>query len=756
MSATVGSPVAVALCGVRFSYDNGDTWALDEIDLTIHSGERVCVTGPNGSGKSTLARVIAGLAAPDAGIVTLLDETVFDGTPHPDAYRNARRGIGAVFQHPEDQIVTTVVEDDVAFGPENLGVAHDDIGRRIVASLRAVGMTAARAADPTVMSGGQQQRIAIAGTMAMDPAMVVFDEPTAMLDTEARVEVMTILDTLQSHSVTIVHITHHAEETRNADRVIRMESGRIVSDVADTTGPVTPPVPDDEATVPQASVDTDAVASEEPIITVDQLSFAYPNSIHPVIDGCSFIVRRGETVAIMGHNGAGKSTLARLLCALERPSGGSITIAGIPVATDGAHGVRGASRRDRRRLRAHIGYVMQHPERQLFADTVAQDVAYGPRNQGLDDDEVHARVDQALRMLRIEHLADRSPFALSGGQQRLVAIAGVIACHPDVLVMDEPTASLDAAATTRIHGLIRELRQRNVTVLIITHEAVEAETLADRTITIGSTPSESPDDEAGPAETVPRSLLASLDPRVTMVSFLVLMFTAFAITTPWQLALAALLTLGLMAAGRLRPLRLLRSVRLILGMLVIMGLLNIFVARGGMTLASWGPFAITTGGLSIAALYTLRFALVVLLGAIMLETTTPTALTDAVGSLLSPLRRLGVHTQEIALVLSLALRFLPTLASETRAIVDAQSARGGEVETGSPAKRVRALAAIVVPVFAGTLRHADNLALALDARCYEEGVRRTHWRVLRVRRRDLVFIAVVVLYLAASTVLAIL
>ena len=234
-----------------------------------------------------------------------------------------------------------------------------------------------------------------------------------------------------------------------------------------------------------------------------------------------------------------------------------------------------------------------------------------------------------------------------------------------------------------------------------------------------------------------------------MVTFLVLMFTAFAISNAWQLGLAAALTAGIIAVGRLNPLRLLAAVRLILGMLVVMGLLNLFFARGGDVLAAWGPLTVTTGGVRTAALYTLRFALVIVLGAVMMATTTPTALTDAIGSLLSPLRRFGVHTQEIALVLSLALRFLPTLAREAHAVIDAQSARGGDIETGSPAKRLRALTAIVVPVFAGTLRHADNLALALDARCYEEGAHRTHWRRMRVRRRDLLFVTVAMLYLFA-------
>ena len=772
--------VAVALRGVRFSYGNGATWALDGVDLTVRAGERVCIVGPNGSGKSTLSRIVAGLAAPDAGTVTVLGERVFDGDagPDPDAYRRARRGIGAVFQNPEDQLVTTVVEDDVAFGPENLGIAHDDIGRRIAEALQAVDMTESRAADPTVMSGGQQQRIAIAGTMAMHPAMVVFDEPTAMLDGAARAEVMAVLDSLQARGVTIVHITHHADETLRADRVIRMESGRIVSEGRPRRDDAARAASADQPR-PHSDGGDEPQPDSEPIIAVEHVFFTYPGQTSPVIDDLSLNIARGETVALMGHNGAGKTTLARLLCALERPDDGSITVAGVPVAlarggrrttarerrsgTAGTGHVRKprtASRTQRRALRRHVGYVMQHPERQLFADTVAQDVAYGPRNQGLPEAAVREHVEWALQLLRIGHLADRSPFALSGGQQRLAAIAGVLACRPDVLIMDEPTAGLDARASARIHDLIRTLRAQGVTVLVITHSAAEAAAIGARIITMGQPPhthQSSPHRRAvarrgghgfGRCGRHQRTV-GNPGPRVKMVTFLVLMFTAFAISNAWQLGLAAALTAGIIAVGRLNPLRLLAAVRLILSMLVVMGLLNLFFARGGDVLAAWGPLTITTGGVQTAALYTLRFALVIVLGAVMMETTTPTALTDAIGSLLSPLRRFGVHTQEIALVLSLALRFLPTLAREAHAVIDAQSARGGDIETGSPAKRLRALTAIVVPVFAGTLRHADNLALALDARCYEEGAHRTHWRRMRVRRRDLLFITVAVLYLFA-------
>lgn len=419
---------------------------------------------------------------------------------NPSEYRDARHGIGTVFQNPEDQIVTTIVEDDVAFGPENLGVARDDIGGRIDESLQSVDMAGFRHADPTRMSGGQQQRIAIAGMLAMNPRMLVLDEPTAMLDPDARIEVMRILDMLQRRGTTIVLVTHHHDETMHADRVLRIDGGLLTqveadrdaiaakqviarshADATDAAGstesaaeepggsiaaaspaqpaksgqPVKPAsTKSDTSPIPPAGSASDAIA-------VAGLSYRYDDGDAPVFENLSLRVAEGEIVALMGANGAGKTTLARLLCALDRPSAGSITVAGLPVASS-KHGKRprALTRKERAALRRNVGYVMQHPERQLFADTVAEDVAYGPRNQHLSELEVATRVEEALRMLHIEHLADRSPFNLSGGQQRLVAIAGVIACRPRVLIMDEPTASLDESAVSRIHALLGSLKVR--------------------------------------------------------------------------------------------------------------------------------------------------------------------------------------------------------------------------------------------------------------------------------------------------------
>lgn len=835
------SDCVASLHHIRFSYDGGATWALDDVGIDIHDGEFVCLAGPNGSGKSTLARLIAGLAAPDSGDVSLMGHVVFNNAcAHSDAYRDARKHIGAVFQNPRDQIVTTVVEDDVAFGPENLGIERDDIGRRIDSALDAVDMGDRRAADPTRMSGGQQQRIAIAGMLAMDSRMLVLDEPTAMLDPHARRDFMGLLSDLHKRGTTIVLVTHHADELNAADRIVRLRNGHIVpNDAASAhgassdcgviaSGVAAPDIADDtanddahraahhnvvdampvgstaQASAPQISASQkDGTASDRspvaPALSFRHVAFRYPDTAYPVFEDVSFDVVAGEIVALMGANGAGKSTIARLACALAAPSAGSITVAGITVARErrkllpfSRHPhIETLNKHERKRLRREIGFVMQHPERQLFAQTVAQDVAYGPTNQGLSEAEVQERVADALQLLQIEHLAERSPFSLSGGQRRLVAIAGVVACGPRVLVLDEPTASLDAAAASRVRSLITRLAARGVAVLIITHAQEEAD-LADRVIRLGDASdnglipenvvistadviapngnADIPDDSAvsgnaatdagiiqaskvsptRPTQQPDRAIppLARIDARVKTPVVLALMLAMFAVSSAPQLLLGLAMTLLMTLLSGISAQRLLRSTHMILALLVIVGLLNVLFVHTGDVLAQLGPLTITDDGITTAVLYATRFALVIVLGAVFLYSTTPTAMTDAFEALLSPLRRFGWHTQELALVLSLALRFLPDLASEARAVMDAQAARGGDIESGSPMRRARAMAAVVVPVFAGTLRHVDGLALALDARCYEEGLHRTHWRVARIATPEILLIAGGLAYVA--------
>ena len=490
-SVTAGAEVPVRLAHVTLRY--GDSVALDDVTLEVCRGERVCVLGANGSGKSTLASVICGLLAPDEGDVELAGHAVCTGgVPDLTAYRDARRQLGLVFQNPDDQIVTSVVADDVAFGPENLGVPRAQISVRVARELRRVAMEKYAHADPSRLSGGQRQRVCIAGALAMEPAVLVLDEPSSLLDVRGRAAIMRVMGRLAAAGATLVHVTHFMDEALAADRVVVMQHGHVA--LEGTPGEVfaaknaqviealglempfearlavalrqagaaggaiaAPGAPSDEK--PAACVP----AAEPLAILARDLGFSYGPDAQ-ALDGVSLKVPARATTAIVGQTGSGKSTLLRLLCGLEAADAGSLTVCGINAAT----------KRGRRQVRRAVGYVMQHPERQLFAQTVADDVAFGPRNQGLSAAEVERRVAHALDLVGLADRRDASPFELSGGQQRLAAIAGVLAMEPELLVLDEPTAGLDPRGRARLRALMADLAAHGVTLLQVTHSMEDA------------------------------------------------------------------------------------------------------------------------------------------------------------------------------------------------------------------------------------------------------------------------------------------
>lgn len=490
-SVTAGAEVPVRLAHVTLRY--GDSVALDDVTLEVCRGERVCVLGANGSGKSTLASVICGLLAPDEGDVELAGHAVCTGgVPDLAAYRDARRQLGLVFQNPDDQIVTSVVADDVAFGPENLGVPRAQIAVRVARELRRVAMEKYAHADPSRLSGGQRQRVCIAGALAMEPAVLVLDEPSSLLDVRGRAAIMRVMGRLAAAGATLVHVTHFMDEALAADRVIVMQHGHVAlegtpdevfatknAQVIEALGLEMPFEARLAAALRQAEATSDAVAApgapsgekpaasvpaaEPPAILARDLGFSYGPDAQ-ALDGVSLEVPARATTAIVGQTGSGKSTLLRLLCGLEAADAGSLTVCGINAAT----------KRGRRQVRRAVGYVMQHPERQLFAQTVAEDVAFGPRNQGLSTTEVERRVVHALELVGLAGRRDASPFELSGGQQRLAAIAGVLAMEPELLVLDEPTAGLDPRGRARLRALMADLAAHGVTLLQVTHSMEDA------------------------------------------------------------------------------------------------------------------------------------------------------------------------------------------------------------------------------------------------------------------------------------------
>ena len=490
--------------------------ALDDVSLELAAGERVCVLGANGSGKTTLALVLCGLLAPDAGSVELLGHACcVDGAPDMDAYRRARRELGLVFQDPQDQIVTSVVDEDVAFGPENLGLDAGEIGQRVARELGHVAMGDFAHADPSRLSGGQRQRVAIAGALAMDPRLLVLDEPGALLDVRGRRSIMRVMGRLAAAGTTVVHVTHFMQEALSADRMIVMDAGHVAFDGrpdeafshveamrglgleepfcgslaaslrargvdvpwtcradelvaslaalphasagAPATGAANDPAP--------APTEKDTEVATPAIVSCDNVGLWYGRrNGGAALEGVSLELAAGTFCSVVGQTGSGKSSLLRLLAALDAPDEGTVRMCGVATGR----------RRDRRRLHGRVGLVMQRPERQLFAETVLDDVAYGPSNQGLSRNEAQARAREALATVGLVGREDASPFSLSGGQRRLCAIAGILAMRPEILLLDEPMAGLDPRGRDKLREVLATVRATGTTVVQVTHSMDEA------------------------------------------------------------------------------------------------------------------------------------------------------------------------------------------------------------------------------------------------------------------------------------------
>lgn len=527
-----GDFTALSFQNVKFWYPESQTPALNGVSFSVKKGEFVSVIGHNGSGKSTLARLACGLLEADEGSVKVLGLDLSD----QKNVIEARRHTGIVFQNPDNQMVASIVEDDVAFGPENLGVDREEIGRRIEWALDAVGMTEFRHSTPTRLSGGQKQRIAIAGVLAIRPDILILDESTAMLDPRGRKEVIDVVRRLnKEEGMTIMLITHFMEEALLADRTIVMNRGEIVmegapekifengdalvtynlslpeitliSNALNDGGISVPPClyPDELASAICADARLSGLghissprierASEpkhgEWDIDIRDLTYTYsaksPFASH-ALKGVNLHIGDGEFFGIIGHTGSGKSTLIQHLNALiklpqaekkYRPKKlkKGQTPPTMPQLTVGKYNLAD-KKCDFLSLRADVGMVFQYPEYQLFAETVEEDVAFGLKNffKDLSDEEVKERVYAALTAVGLDpaEVAEKTPFDLSGGQKRRVAIAGVIVSRPKILVLDEPAAGLDPVGKKEIMELLHKLHSEWCrTVIIVSHDMDE-------------------------------------------------------------------------------------------------------------------------------------------------------------------------------------------------------------------------------------------------------------------------------------------
>lgn len=526
---------------VRFQYKkrdvDGNVIATEEIlkgvDLTIKKGEFIALLGRNGSGKTTFSKQLNAILRPSEGTVTV-DEM---GTRDAEKLYEIRQRVGMVFQNPDNQMVAANVEEEVAFGPENLGMESDTIVARVKQALEQVRMWKRRKTAPNHLSGGQKQRIAIAGILAMHPDYIVLDEPTAMLDPKGRKEVMEALQRLnQEQEMTVILITHDMEEAALASRVILLADGQVRfdgtpekffgADVLLAEMGMEAPLSyrvrkiidsdvfvekvgdarEDEATTgkrenlseydktgreweasselvdkkknKKAEAETDE--KNQDLLSLQHVSYIYSLGTayeKVALDDVNLSLGKGEIVGLAGHTGSGKSTMIQLLNGLLKPTSGTVTFEGKDIHAKGYSG---------NYLRSKVGMVFQYPEHQMICDTVWEDVAFGPSKQGLTGEACETRVEEALRFVDLpEKYYQASPLQLSGGQKRRVAIAGVLAMHPEYIILDEPAAGLDAAGKREIFDRIRRMsREQGIGVLLVSHSMEDLAEYADRIIVL--------------------------------------------------------------------------------------------------------------------------------------------------------------------------------------------------------------------------------------------------------------------------------
>lgn len=514
------------------------------------------------------------------------------------------------------------------------------------------------------------------------------------------------------------------------------------------------------------------------------------NLARNILNNVSLEIKTGECVEITGQNGSGKSTLASLISCRETAKTGKILVNGLDLS----------NKKQRKAARAHIGYVMQFPEKQLFASTVLQDVMFGPVNFGLSQEKARERAMHILSIFNAADLAELSPTDLSGGQKRLVAIAGILACSPNILILDEPTSSLDRKSAKMLINALSVLKKLGITLVIISHQPKEFETLNPRIIDMSeiSTPENSIQSENHAHEnhacenyawekiadsdgfshhsltqhiqtrskqphraktlsnaktlrnvkTQPqnkrsrfafRSLLSKIEPSVLLVSLAALIISTFFAQSIAQITLESALITVLFAAGGVKLRNYARFMRFPLIFVFFVAIVNLFIVRSGEIVLQTRFFQITNDGVSAAGFYALRITLILSACFAISSVLTISQIISACEKLFSPLERTGLKVREISLIMSLAVRFAPITVKETSAVIFAQTARGANFSSGPVRKRLSAAAAIFIPVFSAVLQHAAGLSLALDARCYESGAKRTIWHKTCVKPHDIAF-----------------
>ncbi len=492
---------------LSYTYPNAKRPALVDINLEILKGEFILLTGPSGCGKTTFCRTLNGLI-PHFYSGNFEGEVFVKGISTKEStIANLSQNVGLIFQNPDNQIFALTVEKDIAFGLENLGHPKERMRKEIDWALDITGITHLKDRATHELSGGQKQRLTIASILAMHPEIIVMDEPTSFLDPVGAEKIFEVLSMLnKDYNITIILIEHRTDlAVKYIDRILLFNDGKLINDgppsqvfQSEQTRLLGIEVPkilelsrklrNNGMVFPKLTLHSDEILSQledqlqnikitdkqklvespfqdvvaEPIgkkiIRIENVSFSYPNGVK-ALENISLDINKGDFIAIMGENGAGKSTLVKHLNKLLLPAEGKILFNDSDIKQFSTA-----------QISQKIGLVFQNPDDQLFEEDVEQEISFALKNFGFEKEVIEKRVDWALKLLDLEEYKKSSPFTLSGGERKRVALASVLAWDPDVLILDEPTIGQDHGQKERLSQFLFQLRMQGKTVIIVTHD----------------------------------------------------------------------------------------------------------------------------------------------------------------------------------------------------------------------------------------------------------------------------------------------
>lgn len=737
---------------LTFSYPERNLEAVKQVSFSVDKGEYIAILGANGSGKSTLARLICGYLEPSSGSII----------------RAQDMRMGLVFQSPGDQIVASVVETDTAFGPRNLRCCEEEVMHRTVESLDAVGLLERLLDRTRDLSQGQKQKLGVAGIAALHPAVFVLDESTSMIDPESRCHLLDLMDEWHHQGQTILHITHSLEEAHRAGRVIAMNEGQVIFDgsqqqfmaytdmekqlfgeplpfnnfVSCPSAQWQPSLENPSDEMPQGFQNDAALIFRNMTFAYGQDEFTqeHQGEGKPLFENFSLAVEAGRLTALMGPSGCGKSTLMEIAAGLLSAPVGEVYSNSRPLL------------------------ALQDSDHGLFEEFAADDVAFGPRNQGIAGKELVEKVQFAMGQVGLpyEKFAERQTMTLSGGEKRKVSLAGIIAMDGQVLLFDEPTAGLDAKSRRKVMEMLLALVKAGKTVLFTTHREDEA-LVAHRVVKLAATTpvsikevlvEESLLQEAASEQTFEEigmlhqqqplggvgllqflssfgrsfssgsnkpSVIQSLPALAKYLLFFALFIFSFVTkhVVTAGIGVGAVILYGALARYPLKSGFL--SILKLIPWLLFFFLIQIFflpVYDTDKILWEVGFLVITDTKVLSGVLLLLHLTAAFISLSVFVFSISEQEILDGLESLLYPLGKCGLPVRHVTLVAGIVFRFVPLLAQEAALIVKIQLIRGGLGDATGFFAKIRILLPLLIPLTIRTLNQASVLADALTSRYY--------------------------------------